>query len=337
MTARQLFSHIGSLTYAQANLREGLHLVELLTLFRELKATENKDRLFAFWGLASGGLPAPDYEPDDVSIFVSIARWILESTQDLLLLAMGLRTAPGLPSWVPNFAENSPFEANYWRRRLRCLEAYDCSKGIEWSMRFERSRTLCLQGIVLDRIAEVSAHAAKTQIITSDDLVPHSGLLQAWRDFALGSSTSDQHLDEFCETMLAGCVHQCRDGTLSFPAATDEDLKLCKEMLLRMLSGGNFDDDASKFVSIRQAHRGAVWDRVLFRTRAGRLGLGPANTSRGDEVWALAAGAAPFILRQAVGPSECSARITVGHAYVHGVMRGEATSADSVLRQCRLV
>lgn len=67
--------------------------------------------------------------------------------------------------------------------------------------------------------------------------------------------------------------------------------------------------------------------RCLFRTRAGRLGLGPQSVRAGDEVWLVAGSRTPYLLREKGQDNEEEAKDRygfLGEAYVHGVMYGEA-------------
>lgn len=316
--------------HTQQNLRQGQHLIKILQSFRGLESTRKRDQLFAFWGLACGDLPIPDYRCPSRTVFIQIAKWLLEDAKDLLLLAMGLRPNPQLPSWVPDWASKLPFENNYWRRRLHCLDSYDSAKDIERSIRFTNPDTLCLSGIMVGKVADVAQ-----QRLTSENTVEHAAMLRNWQGFAADSSRADESLAlEFSETMIAGCSHQ---SSSSFPAATARDVSLCQEVLVRMMTDGNFDDDANELLAIRQAHLGALWDRVLFRSSDGRLGLGPSSLRKDDEVWIMGGGQAPFILRQAPEHTEYPSHRLVGHAYVNGIMQGEAVKSMSSLQECRLV
>ncbi len=58
--------------------------------------------------------------------------------------------------------------------------------------------------------------------------------------------------------------------------------------------------------------------RRLFRTRYGTFGLGPEVSRTGDEVWILAGGETPYILRR----MDSGNYQLVGEAYVHGIMFG---------------
>lgn len=280
-------------------------------------------------------LPAPDYVSDTTSVYTNIAKWILEDTNDLMLLAMGLPADPELgelPSWAPSLSSPS-FETNYFRRRLRCLDTYDCARGIECLIQFVDPDILCLQGVPVDEVADVAK-----QEFASDDTSLHASLLRDWRDFASSCNTNESCTDDvFYETLIAGCSHQSSEEATSFPAATPSDISLCKEMISRLTSERSFADDASKLIATRQAHHGACLDRILFRTKAGRLGLANPSLRKGDELWIIGGGSAPFVVRRTMNDLEYPTYQLVGHAYVSGIMKGEAVNSKTLPRPCRLV
>lgn len=83
------------------------------------------------------------------------------------------------------------------------------------------------------------------------------------------------------------------------------------------------DDESNVRLQIVKSYR----KRCLFRTRAGRLGLGPQPVRSGDEVWLVAGSRTPYLLRKR-GQDNEDAKHTygfLGEAYVHGVMYGGAT------------
>lgn len=83
------------------------------------------------------------------------------------------------------------------------------------------------------------------------------------------------------------------------------------------------DDEASFRYQMARIYR----KRCLFRTRDGRLGLGPQAVKPGDVVCLVAGSRTPYLLRklaqegEQVGEERCR---FLGEAYVHGVMYGEA-------------
>jgi hypothetical protein len=336
MTVLQLLSHISSLRRTRETLqqgRQGYHLIQLLQMFRGLKASDDRDQLFAFWGLACDHLPTPDYGCSTEAMYIRIARWLLEDTKDLLVLSMGLRTDQSdlrLPSWVPNWASGFPFEENAWRRRLHCLDAYDSAKGIESSVQFPDAATLCLRGIMVDTVTDVA-----TKTLTSEDVTEHAALIKSWMAFAYSPKDDEPFQTSFCETMIEGCSPRSPQGFIQ--PATESDISLCREMLIRTIADDIFDDDAEQFLRIRQCHIAGCWGRALFRTGHGSLlGLGSVDVKQGDQVWLVGGCKAPLILRRR--PGECPLYSLIGHAFVQGgLMNGAAVDPMSPLQQCRLV
>lgn len=75
--------------------------------------------------------------------------------------------------------------------------------------------------------------------------------------------------------------------------------------------------------------------RLLFLTEDGTLGVSRAGIEPRDEVWALAGGEVPFILRP-TGLLDAEFHL-VGEAYVHGAMQGEAVAkvgGDNIRTVC---
>ncbi|KAI0491039.1 heterokaryon incompatibility protein-domain-containing protein [Xylaria cf. heliscus] len=66
--------------------------------------------------------------------------------------------------------------------------------------------------------------------------------------------------------------------------------------------------------------------KSVFRTSAGQVGRGAIANRVDDEVWVLAGGNVPFILRN-VGEGRYK---LIGECYVHGIMHGEAVVADTL-------
>ena len=64
--------------------------------------------------------------------------------------------------------------------------------------------------------------------------------------------------------------------------------------------------------------------RRLYRSQNGWIGLGNTLIREGDEVWILRDARLPFILRKV----DNGRRRLVGTCYMHGIMHGEAISAE---------
>ncbi|PMD57267.1 uncharacterized protein K444DRAFT_483861, partial [Hyaloscypha bicolor E] len=65
--------------------------------------------------------------------------------------------------------------------------------------------------------------------------------------------------------------------------------------------------------------------RRFFVTKKGYFGIGPAELEEGDEIYILAGGKVPLVLRP-LPESQPNTFELVGDCYVHGVMDGEAVT-----------
>ncbi|KAI9744845.1 MAG: hypothetical protein M1818_001770 [Claussenomyces sp. TS43310] len=68
-----------------------------------------------------------------------------------------------------------------------------------------------------------------------------------------------------------------------------------------------------------------VYERLVFVTSGGRLGLGPSVVKEGDQIAILHGSTTPVILRQAINnPGETPIYGVMGDCYLEDVMFGEA-------------
>ncbi|KAH7246888.1 heterokaryon incompatibility protein-domain-containing protein [Fusarium solani] len=82
---------------------------------------------------------------------------------------------------------------------------------------------------------------------------------------------------------------------------------------------------------------GITLNTTMFMTESGYLGLGPAETQVGDEVWCLFGSWMPFVLRPTgktrevvAGEREKPLYSVLGICYVHGAMDGEAADDENL-------
>ncbi|KAH6850495.1 hypothetical protein B0I37DRAFT_371774 [Chaetomium sp. MPI-CAGE-AT-0009] len=96
-------------------------------------------------------------------------------------------------------------------------------------------------------------------------------------------------------------------------------------------------EERKSAASFEERMRVATEGRSLFRTRNGRIGLGPRSVGKEpgceDEIWVLGGADVPFILRR---EGEKRYRV-VGEAYVHGIMYGEKASHPCFWQEITLV
>lgn len=83
-------------------------------------------------------------------------------------------------------------------------------------------------------------------------------------------------------------------------------------------------DDHMVATSLMYNIMSKTFQRRVFRTTDQRLGMGFETMQAGDEVWLLAGGRVPYVLR----PLDNGNYEFHGEAYVHGIMMGEAWPED---------
>lgn len=84
----------------------------------------------------------------------------------------------------------------------------------------------------------------------------------------------------------------------------------------------NANHTRAQMEQMRQEIEHANDRRILYKTSAGGLGIGPQALQVLDEVWILTGATVPFILR----PREDETYQLIGEAYLHGLMHGELIS-----------
>lgn len=172
-------------------------------------------------------------------------------------------------------------------------------------------------------------------------LAEHPAIMREWQEFASCSSVEDNLSDEeFCSTMLAGCIDQYLDNAPRVHGASSAVLRQCRSLLACLASEDPSRNAMHEIEYVRQAHFGALLNRRLFLTQHGRLGVGSKSLKQGDYIWLVGGSTAPLILRHASGDAEPTGQPQfnlVGHAYVHGIMQGEATCPSPTLETFVLV
>jgi hypothetical protein len=89
--------------------RRPLRLLSVLSDFRNLDATDPRDKIFAFLGLATDKLGlVPDYRASVTDIFRNVTKQMIRKYDSLAVLSHCQDPAdtkiPGLPGWVPDFS-----------------------------------------------------------------------------------------------------------------------------------------------------------------------------------------------------------------------------------------
>jgi hypothetical protein len=185
--------HTGSLhekRHVEKNLEfSGMSLLSLLMFRRNTQATDPRDKVFTFVGIANDGdHPAlqADYSKDVNDVYVEVAMHLLtytdpdllikgliysitrqrkevyqRSSLDLLSLAYGLNEHSGLPSWVPDWRlPMRQFLPDRNTDGSRRFHATGSSRGV-FAKRENHHRIIGVGGFQFDKIAALSCPGLK--------------------------------------------------------------------------------------------------------------------------------------------------------------------------------
>ena len=340
-----------------------LTLTELLWRFRNRRATDERDLIYALFGLVQKWHSDKRLMPSYSFATATQDVWGMAISESLgrgdFRLLMGKRQPCGQPSWIPawnqwtdNGTTINTNDVDAAEKQFMTYSFYNTSKGYEFHSSSDSSplqdSKLKLSGFFIDTIRDVGAvqqARVRKHITTAATIVEWLGLIvqpgaeddnrsQSQPD--VGHSILSQN-EAFWRTM-------CRDVLLD-----DGGTRRA------VADDGELFDDYIKLVAFEQVRDGNIdWSLVekmmntvylmtynsrFFVTEKGCFGLGHKDVERGDEVWVLRGGRVPFLLRReerdedsAGGDLEFRLK---GDCYVHGVMDGEwiegATPSEKIV------
>ncbi|KAH0531213.1 hypothetical protein TsFJ059_000073 [Trichoderma semiorbis] len=301
--------------------RESTILLHSLIRFRNWDSFREHDKVYAFLGIHKAALKLEDADPDsplypryeqDVRrAYIGIAKYILENTSDLLLLAHvegeDFQSIPSLPSWVPDWSVKGTLGLG-----ITGYERFDAAAGTEAYTKPKISHEnifLTLRAAKLDTVITVGE--TKEEVDRGMPFVKWLDILNETEE--LYPSTKEQRQDVFWRCLITNT-----DKNGKFPSS---DLR----------------EEFSSWIRGRTETRGSEWitgarnfhssyshslHLRLFST-AGLMGVGSQSMKAGDSVWIVPGSRVPLLLRPS--PYNEGRWRLVGGAYVHGFMQGEAS------------
>jgi hypothetical protein len=335
----KLFAQTNGLQFAKTNCNGALD-----TAFRWSfrKAANPLDKVYGLLGLfPAGTLPRTeniDYSLPPSTVYARFTVDLIEDEGNLLPIALRSlvnlpESTPGIPSWAYDFGvtnrqyylqvdrENAPF---YMIWAYECYNASGDTE-VDWELLHYDSEdnTLALKGHYFDEIAV--AFPPPLADDPENFQISHAGVIatikywfavarefyESW-EWPEDSPGPESWLKPFWRTVIGNVV--VNDQYIVDREATDEDLVGVEDFV----RAGDIDEACYSLFA-------TICHRTMFITKNGRLGLGPAHLSVGDEVWILQGGGVPFLLRQdANDPEPGNCCLFVGPSYVDGIMDGEA-------------
>lgn len=299
--------------------------------------------LITRWPLeARLGRITADYTLSLVEVLELTTCYILESTGNLDVLCgiQASRSPDSMPSWVQIWTRVE-FKASHldFIRVDWCL-LYNSSNQVASTTR--RNSQLLLQGVNMDTIAFLT-----DTLPEGDDIRPYGTYLKvlAFIGVKFGANHSYQDGAETWQRayLRTNCADVCYYDLPDNAGLPVRRLSLSDVIELEAMArdtGSLSSSDAFNFLTSRM-----TFNRKLFVTKTGFLGLGPKEAKIGDEVFVLKGGRVPFVLRREekliytftksraeggqIGDRVGNPAFTlIGDCYVHGIMDGEACSGD---------
>ncbi|KAI4205128.1 MAG: hypothetical protein LQ346_001525 [Caloplaca aetnensis] len=346
----------------------GSRLRTALVYGRMCESTDPRDKVYAMIGFFEGSdekrrsysILSPDYTKSVGQIYLEATDFLLNDSEDLLVLSMvndrRHRKLKGLPSWVPDFSV--PFMTGFG---LLERNVYCASRTLkpDWDI-IHGGMVLRLRASRLDSISRIGE--SKFDMINRQCHQTLSMLADMDDAYVTGQNKKEA----LCRTLIGD---PDRGGTPRQPqnrSATPSSLETSfrswllhySALWLRAAkeSGDRYHfilaqlaalSDNRTFPQVEEILQLAerlelgygqtaaltkaampyedafrkVYDARVFRTHKSFMGLGPLSLEAGDSIWLIPGSEVLFVLRE---KPETNRFELIGDCYVHGLMRGEA-------------
>lgn len=305
-----------------------MYLLRVLQNIRCYECQDPRDKIFASLGMAMDVTETdilPDYSKSVASVYMDVARFILDSRDGHALDFLGyvIRSAEdseyfqwtedeAIPSWVPDWRKRCcffAFEKFIEMDDIFSANVYNCSGKFAAETSIQGS-LLSASGLVLDVVSEVFP-VCELSLAEGGTSVERS-----WRPTGSPSKyqPTGESLDEaFNRTILADVGRVESDSELSRGFSMDwsydvEDISAMSDIQVKKRTW--------MLIDMKQV----TFGRRYFRTKGGLMGLAPAAAQPNDTLCVLFGGQVPYVLRE----RENNTFEFIGESYVHGMMDGEA-------------
>lgn len=314
---RECLTFLGDLRWVVLNGRHKFSLRQLLERCHPFRSTDPRDKVYSVLGLAGDREELDikvDYTCTPEELYITTATKIIEDEPVVRFLYNCLHIKSlALPSWVPDWSN-----WQFGSRGLRLSSGYNACGWTEDDVRVDGTK-LHIAGCLVDEIVYVG------EPIGPHYVFPDRGIRerQAWLDsermeiarcLKVESSSLDV-VDTLWRTLIGNITMRER------PAGDDyQDLYEAHAV---------YDGESSESAAAKAAREfcDAVRRRSRYRrlavTRLGYVGAVPVTAEAGDWVSMFQGGRLLFVVRPHGQEYEY-----IGHAYVHGLMKGEVLEAS---------
>lgn len=337
-------------------------LAALFRYFRTFNVTEPRDAVYALLGLSRWAcqpspmppLITPDYSKPPRDVIRDAARMAISESGDLWLfryvehgrdLPNPSRNVP--PSWVPCLfkAPDPRMEPNHLRSAFRANLGIDgldhgFAELLDPSITGVHSDVLPARGVLVDSVNEVG-------VIFEPEYFENCGGLAKVLDQVLvrRSLPGGRGSEALAKLRLFGLGLVVVGGSTFDPRPTtvqagqsdvfEEFIEAISRQIER-LKHQDVETHLADFKMVLEdpsfrrciwAIKYACWNRRLFTTKDGYVGLGPQAMRKSDCLVVLSGSRMPVVLRQSGTKWN-----VLGPCYAHGVMYGEAAKSFAELR-----
>lgn len=332
----RMYLHVKNIEFTRSGVKDNKqHIIQAMLNYQHLEVSNHKDKIYAFRALHTEptlSLPQPNYKSAK-DAFRDFTLWYLEHKRSLHMLGYDMSFGEvagleGFSTWIPTWPTFSKDQGigrgNIAKVRARFLEVYNAAHGLEWSYQWKPGcpDRLRLHGLKIDDPIVARAEKHPTGKETFPERV---NMIKAWYqlaypEHAAGHLSFENMHREFCATMFAGVSYDSEKDVFTSMQRNDCATIDWIETLTGMEQDGADFHGTETQQAAMHLHAAAVLERVMFRTKSGRIGLGPRTMELDDEIYLLAGGTAPFLLRPV--PYTGLFKL-VGPCYINGIMNGE--------------
>jgi hypothetical protein len=314
--------------------------MDILAAGRNYSASDPRDHIYGFLGLAPGSFLQQFtlcYDQDPVPVYTDATIQLLKLCGSLDVL--GLTQATGIsdvivPTWVPAWSNIGPGpsaeELSNRTVRHACQRGQFSACG-KSALFFDvlGGSVLKLHSVRINRVCRTSL------ALTSDDKISFASGGKVWaRFYGLASAedglpkyvTGGTRLDNFWRTLINDLRNGFGDPLCERSSDQDFDSYRLWIREAKPLDWGAARTPASVF---QRDFAIACSGRRAFLTEKGYMGVGPTRIATGDDIYVLAGGSHPLVLRPFPTAKRSNTFELVGDCYVHGIMDGEAVEGIS--------
>jgi Heterokaryon incompatibility protein (HET) len=340
-------------------------LLYALIRSRPLLCQDPRDKVYSQLRLGNATI-FPDYTISTEEVYISAAKYILERTDNLLLLAYvegkEFQNVPGLPSWVPDWSVTKTLGLG-----VTGYKQFSAAGNLPRRYQLQGEATLVVEAAKLDDITEICE--------TKEEIRQCARPLNLYRVLSTLEPTyfTEQSREELCwRTLMTNRSGAQPIRPIQYPAFAELEQSFHDWVLWRFAvafqqmdqahqsafinsdplvglksSNGILPSTAEILSNVQRVsrdathmahlqHNAAAYDLHFshsmllrpFRTAQGFFGLGSQSLRPGDSLWIVPGSRVPLIFRLG---STCSSRHQlVGGAYLHGFMLGQALNRNGL-------